>query len=285
MFKNTFAIENTKNMKRKLLWVELAVFILLMIVAYCFIYFSFLSSPARIAIPTAERANLAQMVTWPGSLTGLLHTVGGSGLGPLMIIIFIGAVTAQEYTWRTFHLWLSRGTPRPLLLVAKFTALLVPILVIILTTLISGAVLTAIFSFMINGTLNINQVNLPLLLVGVARTVFTLLPYAGLTFFLAVASRSTVVAVGVSLAYALLFENILMQVMGLLGETMGRLSQFLPAALANRLMLINQTAIGVENIQPIGSLTPLVALLGTIAWIAFFLGLSLVIFQRQDLNN
>lgn len=285
MFKNTFAIENTKNMKRKLLWVELTLFILLIIVAYSFIYYSFLSSPARIALPTAERADLTQLVTWPDSLTKLLNIVGGSGLGPLLIIIFIGAVTAQEYTWRTFHLWLSRGIPRPLLLVAKFTALLVPILAIVLTTLITGAVMTAIFSFMINGTLNADQVNLTQLLLSVARTIFTLLPYAGLTFFLAVASRSTVVAIGGSLAYALLFEDILMQVLGLLGETMGRLSQFLPAALANRLMLINHTTIGIESTQPMGSMTPLVTSLGIIAWIVFFLGMSLIIFQRQDLND
>lgn len=285
MFKNTLAIENTKNMKRKLLWVELALFVLLIIIAYSFIYYSFLSSPARIVLPTAERAELMQLVTWPDSLTKLLNIVGGSGLGPLLIIIFIGAVTAQEYTWRTFHLWLSRGTPRPVLMVAKFTSLLVPILVIVLTTLITGAVITAIFSFMINGTLNADQVNLAQLLLSVARTMFTLIPYAGLTFFLAVASRSTVVAIGGSLAYALLFEDILMQVLGLLGETMGQLSQFLPASLANRLMLINHTTIGVESIQPIGSLTPLVASLGIIAWTVFFLGLSLIIFQRQDLNN
>lgn len=285
MFINLLSSENTKNLRHKLLWVELVLFILLIIVAYSFIYYSFLSTPPKIALPSAERAELAQLVTWPGSLVELLNFVGGSGLGPLLIIIFIGAATAQEYTWRTFHLWLSRGTSRSLLLTAKFTALLVPILTIILTALIAGGILTAIFSLLVNGSLNVVQLNFPLFLLSLARTGFTLLPYAGLSFFMAVASRSAVAAIGGSLAYALLFETILAQGMVMLGETMARLCLFLPAALANRLMLINQTSIGIENIQTAGSLTTFSASLGIIAWTGLFLGLSLLIFQRQDLNN
>jgi ABC-type transport system involved in multi-copper enzyme maturation permease subunit len=79
-----------------------------------------------------------------------------------------------------------------------------------------------------------------------------------------------------------MFESILVQVLGLLGETMWRLGQFLPASLANQLMLTNQTASGAESVA---SLSPFVASLGIIAWTVLFLGLSLMIFQRQDLNN
>lgn len=285
MFKNALSIENTKHLKRRLLWVELAIFILVISIAFSFIYLSFFSSPPRIAIPAAERANLAIMVTWPGSLVEMLHMVGGSSLGPLLVIIFVGAVTAQEYTWRTFHLLLSRGAPRSHLLAAKFTALLIPISAFVLTALIVGAAITAIFSFLIDGGLNTAQLDFLQLLLSVVRTGFTLLPYAGLTFFLAVASRSTVAAIGGGLAFSLVFETTLVQVLGLLGENMARLTQFFPTALANRLMLINQTAIGAESTVPVGALTPLEAALAILAWTVVFLSMSLLIFQRQDLHN
>lgn len=226
---------------------------------------------------------LLQAVTWPNALVNVLSLTGGDGLGVLFLIILVGAVTAQEYTWRNLQIWLSRGISRPLLATAKLTALLLVTVLIVLTALGTGSAVTALISVKVNGSLPLGGVNLPHLFFSVLRTIYTLLPYGALTFLLAVASRSTVVAISGGLGYTLLVESVLIQVIGLLGERLSQIMQYLPGSLANRLMTLNQAAINLGSSPESYSITPLQAAIGIGVWTVLFLGLSLWIFQRQDL--
>ena len=214
----------------------------------------------------------------------VLNFAGGNALGGLLFVVLVGAITAQEYNWRTMHLWLSRGIPRPLLGAAKFTALLLPALLIVLTALVTGGVISGIISAQIDGSLPLDQVNILQLFFSVTRTTYTLLPYGALTFLLAVASRSTVVAISGGLSYALLLESVLMQLLGLLGETLHSMTQYIPAALGNSLLALNQATDMVTSSPSSSSVIPLIAALGIAAWTLLFLGLSLLIIQRQDLT-
>ena len=167
---------------------------------------------------------------------------GGNSLGGLLVIVLIGAVTAQEYTWRTMHLWLSRGIPRPVLMGAKFVAILLPIFLFVVTPLLVGGGLTAIFTLQIDKSLPFGQINWWHLAMSVLRTAYTLLPYATLTFMLAIVTRSTAAAIGIGLAYTLLVESIASTVFPLLGGILAKIVVYLPGSLAEGVLKLNETA-------------------------------------------
>ena len=284
MFWKVLSIENTKIYRRKLFWVELALMALMVLFLQIAIDASVKTSINGAAMTAEDRLEINEVITWPGALVNVLNLAGGNAIGGLLFVVLVGAITAQEYNWRTLHLWLSRGIPRPLLGAAKFTALLLPALLIVLAALVTGSIITGIISVQIDGSLHLDQVNLLQLLYSVARTTYTLLPYGALTFLLAVASRSTVVAISVGLSYALLLESVLMQLLGLLGETLRSITQYMPAALGNSLLVLNQATNMVASSPSSSSVDPLIAALGIAAWTLLFLGLSLLILQRQDLT-
>ena len=225
MFWHLLSTENTKIVRRRMLWVVLALIALMVLVIELVIFGTIEKGLSGTAMPAEDRLNVLQTITWPGALVNVLTMIGGNAFGGLFFVILVGAVTSQEYSWRTLHLWLSRGVPRPTLRLANFAALITPALLIVLTALVAGGVITAIISFNINNTLHLDQMNFSQLFLSVLRTAYTLLPYGALTYFLAVISRSTVVAVSGGLAYVLLLENILIQMLGLLREPLQRLIQ------------------------------------------------------------
>lgn len=283
MFWKVLSIENTKIYRRKLFWVELVLMALVVLFLQIVLDATIEASINGTAMTAADRLEVKQMIILPSALVNVLNLASGNAIGGLLFVVLVGAITAQEYNWRTLHLWLSRGIPRPLLGAAKFTALLLPALWIVLTALVTGGVITGIISAQVDGSLHLDQMNFLQLLFSVARTTYTLLPYGALTFLLAVASRSTVVAISVGLSYVLLLENLLMQLLGLLGETMQSITQYMPAALGNSLIVLNQATDMIASSTPSCSVIPWIAALGIAAWTLLFLSLSLLILQRQDL--
>jgi ABC-type transport system involved in multi-copper enzyme maturation permease subunit len=278
MLQNVIYNEHIKIFKRRMLWVELVLMVLL-VMGIQITLFAILKGDV---IPAEERIIFNQMITWPTGLSNILNYAGGDAFGGLFIIILVGAITAQEYTWRTLHLWLSRGIPRSLLMIGKFASFLLPALVIVLSAVFAGGIVTALFSIHLNGSLQHEQINIVNLGLSILRTTYTLLPYGALTFLLAVASRSTAAAISGGLAYVLLLEDILIQVLGLLEEPISQLMDFLPGSMVKILMSLNQAP--VEGVNT-GSMTPLNAAIGIGAWTLFFFGLSLIIFHRQDLSE
>lgn len=282
MFWNLLTNENTKNFKRTLLWVELILLAVFVICIFSFLYLIMQSTPEGVTISTEDRAKIPVLVSWPGALEFALQFVGRTGLGGLLLIVFVGAATAQEYTWRTFHLWLNRGTPRSLLLVAKFCALLLPTLAVVLTALISGGVITAIFSMQINGALHLEQVNFWQLGLGMLRTAYALLPYVALAFLLAIATRSPVIAVGGGLAYATIIESLLAQTLSISSGSLGGVAKYLPASLADSLLSLNLATTDLVAETQSGLLGSVSAAAGIAIWTFSFLALALWIFRRQD---
>ena len=286
MFWNALYIENIKNFKRSLLWIELALFAILVLLIHLVFYLVLQNNlGGEAALPEAQ-SQLRQVVTWPGALLNALGLAGGNAIGGLLLVILVGAVTAQEYTWRTLHLWLSRGVPRPVLLAAKFAGLLLPALLIALTPLLVSGVISAMISLRLDGVLPAGQVNFIQLGLSLLRTVYTLLPYAALAFLLAIASRSVVVAVGGGLAFALLAEGVLIQILALLGGSLAQIATYLPAGLSNGLLSLNQAVLTLEvngRQAQLSSLEPLPASIGLALWTLLFIGLALWVFRRQDL--
>ncbi len=275
MYWDLVTIENTKNLRRRLLWVELVLLSLFVMAIFSALFMMIEDIPDGVTISDADLAEIPSMITWPGALDFTLRFVAEGNLGELLLVVFVSAVTGSEYTWRTLRLSLSRGIPRFMLLGAKFTALLIPSLMIILAGLAAGAAITAFFSIWFNGTLAIDQIDVGQLVLNILRSIYAMAPYAALTFLLAVAFRSAVVAIGGGLAFSMLIETFLIQVLVPLDGILGQVGRVFPKVLTNSLIG------GTES----GLLEPLHAAVGIGLWTLSLLILALLIFQRQDISG
>lgn len=282
MFRSQLWIENLKHLKRKLLWVELILQTMIMALMFAGLYIAIQSAPQDGTIADSERLMLAQLITWPGSLAFSLRAAAGS---KLLIIIFVGAVIASEYPWRTYQLWLSRGVPRTLLLMSKFISLSLPILLMVSATLVAGGLITTMLSLHINGSLYLEKINFWKLGVDTLLTAYTLFPYAGITFFLAVATRSTVAAIGGCTVFGLIVDSLLSETLLVMPGIIGEAAKYLPGNLMQGFLSLSWTPPElIEETMP-GLLAPLPAAIGIAIWTLVFFGLALWIFRHQDFNS
>ena len=282
MFWQMVNIEHGKIFKRAILWIELAL-LALIVIAVNAIMFAVLKGGSA-----GTDIGIEQILTWPDSLSSSLSVSAGPNLGGLLIIILVGALVAQEYTWGTLQMWISRGVPRHIFLGAKFAAVLLPALFIVLTPLVIGGLVSAVFTLILQGGIPFAQVGWGQLGLDALLYTYSLLPYAGLAFFLAVASRSTVVSIGGGLAYVLLLEGIALQLIGsVLGGIWAQIGTYLPGGLAKGLLSLN-SGITVEVGDGPALVTPFLepghAALGIGLYVVLFIAAAILIFRRQDLN-
>ena len=285
MFWQMVSVEQKKLTRRKILWIELAVVAAAAIFIPLMIYLASQGDGSSNVVITTD-GPVDDMFTWPSALSVGIGLASGGGLGGLLIVILIGTLTAQEYGWRTMQLWLSNGISRPVLLLAKFAIVLLPALLFVLAPFVTGALTTAVFTQNLQGSLPFAQVDWWQATLSILRTAYTLLPYAALTFLLAVASRSPVVAVGGGLAYTLLIEGVLAQLMGLVGGTWAKVSQYLPAGLSNALTSLNRVSTQTSGlVTPTEGLRVETAVIGIALYTLLFVGLAILAFRRQDLSG
>jgi ABC-type transport system involved in multi-copper enzyme maturation permease subunit len=289
MLLRMFAIENQKVTRRKMFWVEvaaLAVTVLAMLglmVAARQMLAADVSGGGNINLEGITQAQAESYLTWPTSFPFVLP--GVYTVGALLAIVLAGAVTAQEYTWRSFQLWLSRGTPRWQVLAAKFAAISVALLLIVGAALLLTAVFSGAASLLLLDSLPAAAVSWPHLLLAFLGVTLSLLPYAALGLLLAVAARSTVVALGGGMAYALLLEPLLVQLMPLLGEGWANVTGYVPNALGRSLNAGMSNLIAAGGAAPaIEGLSPAMAALLLAGYAAVMLTTAVIIFQRQDLG-
>ncbi|MFZ2489588.1 MAG: ABC transporter permease subunit [Anaerolineae bacterium] len=289
MFWQLFVIENRKLIKRPMLWIELGALTVIVTMLFCLLYVAIRQSATQQTPETM--AAIKASLSWPQGLQQALGMVAGNGLGGLLVIILVGAVTAQEYTWRTLHLMVSRGVPRTTLLSAKFAATLMPALLIVLVALFSGGLVTGLLSLNLNGSLHADQVHWGQLLLAVLRNTYTLLPYAGLAFMLAIATHSVAATIGIALAYALLIEGILVSLVLQFGGAVSKVLVYLPSSLATGLLRLNQVSLSIgintdNSMMPkMPWLEPVPAAIGIAVWALIFFAVALLIFRRQDLTD
>ncbi len=286
MFWQMVSVEQKKLTQRKILWIELAIVAAAAVLIPLVIYLASQGDGSGNLVITTD-GPVEHMIAWPQALNLGIGLASGGGLGGLLIVILIGTLTAQEYGWRTMQLWLSNGISRPMLLLAKFAIVLLPALLFVLAPFVTGALATAVFTQNIQGSLPFAQVDWWQAALSILRTAYTLLPYAALTFLLAIASRSTVVAVGGGLAYTLLIEGVLMQLLGLVGGTWAKVGQYLPAGLSNNLAALNRVSAQTGNslVPPENGLSGETAVIGIALYTLLFVSLAVLTFRRQDLTG
>ncbi len=275
MFWNLLRMESDKIFRRWLLWIGLVIAIAPMVIAFiAFLHFT-----------------SAKYWIWPGGLTSALAFADGYapgyGYSAYLLAVVVGVVTAQEYSWRTMQLWLSHGIPRPLLLLAKFTLSLVTVLLVILAFLMVGGVTSIIFAYQLHGSIDSSHLDMVQLFLSYLRTCYGILPYVGLTFLLVVLTRSAVVAVTGSILFMLAIELPLTALLPALGENYARIAQYLPAGLAQAMNDQNYNAAHLTTTTFIsaGHPSPPIAAICIAIYTLVLFGLSLWVFQRQNLTN
>lgn len=289
MLKATWQLELPKLFKRRMTWV-LALSLAVLLVTLDLGMYLMLRNPAALeGRPEGMEEMMWASLCWPTAFSDLLETAAGNNLGGLLLVILAGAVVAQEYSWRTVNLWLGHGLPRPVFLGAKFVALALACLLLTLVPVLVGVPLTAWFTAQHSAPPGLADLPLAALLLGTLRTAYTLLPYAALTLMVAVLARSTVAAIGVGLAYALLVEQMAADLLRMAGGLWADLTLYLPGGLARALMRLNREAFGLElgvyGGRDVETLGPSAAALGIALYTAVFLGMALWTFRRQDLTE
>lgn len=194
--------------------------------------------------------------------SGLELAVPFAIIGGQVLAALVGAALAQEYQWRTLPLWLSRGTARAPLLVARVLAAL-PALVLVVTVTVGVGLLLSLGD--LRGALAASGMTLGTLWLVVLKVTYGLLPYLALALALAVATRAVAAPVGGVLLFALLVEP-------LLGQLAPAVSAYLPSSLTRVLLAGGDPGRGVAALA-LALFT--VAILLATAWA----------FRRQDLTG
>ncbi|GER91636.1 hypothetical protein KDW_57980 [Dictyobacter vulcani] len=151
------------------------------------------------------------------------------------MIIITGIVFAQEYSWGTLRLWLSKGIARTQLFVAKGVLAIFTVLLIVGVCLLSVALLSLFFSIQLQHKVHLEQLDVLQLLLAYLRTIYALLPYAALTLLLVVLTRSGIIAVGGAIAFSTIFEGLLKSLAPRLGSGFMHIVFYLPSGLASTL--------------------------------------------------
>lgn len=286
MFGKVLAIENTKILKQSIFRIELLISFLL--IAGLMLALYAISAGDVVDGSQVQGDSMIESVTWPGAFIQVLQLSSSSGLGAILVIVLTGAVTAQEFQWRTLHLWLSRGVPRTAYALGKFASLLLPVLLLVTAGLAAGSLTTAAASLSINGSLRLEQVDAAQLVMGVFRTAYTLLPYAALTFLLAVLTRSSAAAIGIGMAVSLVGENLAAQLLSIMGGVFAEAVKFFPSSMANEILQLNaRIAPALDTAGASAPLSPgaITSAAGILLYTAMFLALATWSLTRQDLTG
>jgi ABC-type transport system involved in multi-copper enzyme maturation permease subunit len=266
MLTNLFIIENHKLYRRIIIWVEIVLFVGLACFAYLMLGVRNPAEPALLFPASINQNRVLEMTT-------------GYRVGGLLFVVLVAASTAPDYGWGTLNLLVSRSAPRPLVLIAKFLALLFPCVLLTLTPQIGSAVVSAGLTLLHEGSLAAAaQVDWGKALLGIALAAYSLLPYGALAFFLAILTRSSVFSIGVAAGFGLIGENMLISFLQMMGEDFLRIAYYLPGGLIRGLFAAYEPA----DIP--GLLSPGVSAIGIALYALVFLILSIVVFQKQDLS-
>jgi len=269
MFLRLLSIEIRKLFKHPILWLEFASLVLIIAA-----YFA-----ARYALMVTSVRN------------GLVNTHGleldlqiGLGLFSFLSILFYATTTAlisaYDFPERGIQIWLTRGVPRRLLMLARLavTLLFGLLLVSFAVAVILGMAALARVVFL--GGYTAKDLDWAQVLPAILRVFWASLPYQALTVLFGVSSRSPLFAAGGTLVFRTVLENLLVG----LADRFPTLINLLPSRLGLILQIntyqLDRTAKAVTLDKHF--LTEPQSVLAIGALFIFVSGISLVIFSRQD---
>jgi ABC-type transport system involved in multi-copper enzyme maturation permease subunit len=277
MFWNVLLLEMDKIFKRAIFWIELAV------LAVVIIGIDVIQYLVSLALPSAASRQLISLFTWPTGLEAAGQLADAHALGGALLIILLSVITAQEYSWRTYHLWLGRGIPRSILLAAKSIVALIATFLVVLTAVIVSILVTGILTLVVKGSLPFSQVDFAHFLTNILIIYYSLLPYVALALLLSIISRSVALSISVSLVFLLLVEGAIYGVLTLIHGTASQIVQYLPIGLEAALQNTKQSSS--SSILFVPSPPVWIAVFCIALYVLVFVGLGFWRFLRQDFTD
>jgi ABC-type transport system involved in multi-copper enzyme maturation permease subunit len=279
MFWKLLLLESDKVSGRLLLWIELGILAAIIVIVDLFEYF------VSLALTPAQGQGLLQSLEWPHGFFTATNFAGSHSLGGILLVIVIAVVTAREYSWRTFHLWLSRGISRLALMGAKSVVTVAIAILLVLTSIIIGVILTGIITLAQHGSLQLSPDNIQHLILSFLVTDLGLLPYAALTLMLTILFRNSVVSIGIGLVLLLLVESAAYTILSIVNTTTQNIAMYLPIGLEGSLQQAiigagSPTGLGVPHFLP-----PVLCCIYLFLYAAIFAGLGIWRFTRQNFTD
>ncbi len=286
-FVRLLSVERRKLFGRALPWAEVLIFALLVGILHIAIIAALQQGNAR-EMPPQVADEIRRMLYWPQGLKNALTFANGGEIGGLFVIVLVGAFMAQEYTWHSVHLWLSRGVSRTAYLLAKAAIAILFLGAFVLVAVLVGGGVTAVFTYAELGTLPLQEVDALGLVGDMVVVGYTLVPYAALAFLLAVASRSTMVTIGVGLGYTLLIENMVAEILSLFSPEVASVTRYLPTmltkSLTQHITAGSEVTVGIQGASTVSLLQPETAAVLLAVYTVLLLGASVWLFRRQDMT-
>lgn len=280
MFKNAVHLELRKLFKSKIFWVELAIISGIIIIMMSGIFVA-----RMLGILSHNSTLLDLMLMWPESINFSLNMLTGQSFGALLVILLVSLIVTREYSWRTFSLWQWQGVSRAVVMTAKLLVMIFAVFLLVLGALFVGSFVSGLFTLILTGTLPFEALDFAQIGLNVLRTTYALFPQISLAMLLGILTRSTAWSLGIGIGYTLLIEGPVVRIFTMLvGGWPAEVVQWLPGALANAIMNVNQTmqlSSAIEGGIQYPAMIP--AIIGVGIYTLIFFGLASIEFNNQDL--
>lgn len=296
--RNLIAAEWLKLSRRPMAWVLLGAFLLLMVV-YLTTWFLVVAlhegalgggSSRFEVLGDAQVAELKRQLSFPGIFGAVLGQVNSTG-GICAIILAAGAL-GSDYGWGTLRALLVRAPGRGVFLFAKLIALLLGLLAGIVIALVIGSLLALVFGAVLGLPQQVAPADLLALPLGVARSIYIILPYIMLTLACAAFGRSVLAGVGGGLIFLALDVSAgSLNALGGVDQLVRLLVNLLLQPNINTLVVLNGQLFGLDQSVLASSLdltmlpSPLQATLVIAAYCALFYWSAYRLLRRRDVTG
>src|SRR5438105_10408620 len=283
----SFRGELYKTAKRPAIWVSIGLLLMLaVLLGYALSWYLFTHPPAgatRNQAPGAPTFDQLKVILYPASF--VKQTLNQwSTLGGVFALILGVLSQGSEYGWGTVKTLFTQHPSRVSMLVGKVLALA---LTVLLTVVLLFAV-DAGSSYVI-ALVDGKSTDFPALIdieKGVAAAWLIFGFWAAFGFTLATLFRQSAMAIGLGLAYAILIEGIILNILGSVGgDTVKQIQSWFPLANTNYLVQSFGQAVRVPGqpvTKPYADANHAVAVL--LAYIVVFLVVSAVMIKRRDVT-
>lgn len=200
-----YAAESLKAWKRPATWVLFSIFIFLVVVFGYVLLYLLLRQAARVADPGSPNAGAAQLLTmfYPPAFVGQVLSLISTAASPIGVVL--GALLAgSEYSWGTTKTVLTQRPYRPAVLAGTVLAVLVVTLVFTAAGFAAGAAASYLLALAAGEPTSFGSVLR--LLRGSAAGWLIVSTWTVFGLGLALVLRSTAMAIGLGLIYALVVE-------------------------------------------------------------------------------
>lgn len=205
--RNLIAAEWLMLRRRPLAWILLAIFLGLMLfylVTWALVIAlhegTLSGGTTRLEVlGSAQIAEIKRQLSIPGIFGTVLGQVNSTG--GICAIILAAGFLGSDYSWGTLRMLLTRAPQRGIYLCAKLITLLFGLLVAILIALLLGTVVAVACSAALGIPSILTARDMLLLPVGIARSLYILLPYVMVTIASAIFGRSVLAGVGGGLIF------------------------------------------------------------------------------------